>query len=421
MSETTVYSYWKCSSCNKINRGDVRICSCGSRIPNGVKYLMPDNPIVQKAIANGTINVENGHIDEKGIVSDIAKVQSKGKPNWDCAYCGYQNKYEDINCIGCGAGRGQKDYFSKRTEGWNCSFCNTTVDYSDDICPNCGTSRFYEEITSYNPPAPTTSSTNNAASSTSVNVPKKESTFKKTVKNFFANNTKAIVLGLAAIAVIVGLVWLFTPITRTATVTGYSWQRSIDVEQYTECYENDWYLPSDARLHHSAKEIHHYESVLDHYETKTRTYTERVFDGYDTQYRDNGNGTAQMVQVPRYRTETRTETYKEPVYRQEPVYKTKYYYYIDRWKVVSSLDTEGTNRNPYWKETTIPVTNSYPKLGEYKQGTRTEKYYIVIIDETETTQYVPVEYSRWIEWNKEVITYKTFRFSHSPLGAVIEE
>lgn len=114
--EYTVYSYWKCSSCNNINRGDVKICSCGSRVPNNVKYLMPDNPEVINAIKSGKINVENGYVDEKGIVSDIAPVQDKGKPNWKCSFCGFQNKDEDLTCIGCGAGRSSINYFDKKKQ-----------------------------------------------------------------------------------------------------------------------------------------------------------------------------------------------------------------------------------------------------------------------------------------------------------------
>ena len=39
-----VWTYWKCSCCESIIRGDNRVCpGCGTPIPNGVKYLMPDN------------------------------------------------------------------------------------------------------------------------------------------------------------------------------------------------------------------------------------------------------------------------------------------------------------------------------------------------------------------------------------------
>lgn len=175
-------------------------------------------------------------------------------------------------------------------------------------------------------------------------------------------------------------------------------------------------MPANARLDHTAIEFHHYQSVLDHYETRTRTYTELVLDGYDTHYEDNGNGTAQLVQTPRYRTETRTETYQEPVYRNDPVYQTKYYYYIDRWKVIDTKTTSGTTRSAYWPELDLPTKVSNPRLGDRKIGNTTEKYYVEVVDSTNETRYIEMDYSIWIEYSNKTIEYKTFRFSHKPLG-----
>lgn len=83
----------------------------------------------------------------------------------------------------------------------------------------------------------------------------------------------------------------------------------------------------------------------------------QVFDGYDTyySYHDNGNGSFEEVehQTPRYRTEYYTETEQRPVYRDDPVYQTKYYYTIWRWVYNRTETASGINNEPYWPEYTL--------------------------------------------------------------------
>lgn len=93
-----------------------------------------------------------------------------------------------------------------------------------------------------------------------------------------------------------------------------------------------------------------------------------------------GNGQAKAEKEPVYKTVYHTETYQDPVYRKEPVYKTKYYYDIGRWKKVGSLDTSGSDQNPYWHETDIPTSVSNPSYGDRRQSGRNENYYIILTD-----------------------------------------
>jgi hypothetical protein len=64
-----------------------------------------------------------------------------------------------------------------------------------------------------------------------------------------------------------------------------------------------------------------------------------------------------------------------------PVYKTKYYYDIGRWKKVSSLDTYDSNKEPIWATSNLPEDIENPEYGNQRLGNRTEKYYIQITDE----------------------------------------
>ena len=151
------------------------------------------------------------------------------------------------------------------------------------------------------------------------------------ILNALRGNARGIASVTALLGILVFLIWLFFPVTRTATVQDFEWERSIVVEEYTLCHENDWNVPSGGTITSQKEEIHHYDKVIDHYETKTKKVSERVLDHYDTDYKDLGNGQAKAEKKPVYKTVYHTETYQDPVYRKEPVYKTKYYYDIGRW------------------------------------------------------------------------------------------
>lgn len=410
-----VYTYWECSSCGHLMRGDVRECpNCGAPIPNGVKYLMPDNPKVVSAMASGQIHTSGPtHKDEKGIISEVVdKKDERFDPNWECGFCGYQNRAEDTTCRGCGAGKedSEKDYFghkptmsSKNKEDFERRRGISYDEYEED---NSKDDEPLDKVNDYR-------ATYNY---TKESEPKKKS-------SFTSNRVESLkyLLGYAGIAslvigLIILLVWLFTPITRTAVVKNFEWQRTIAVEQYTECHESGWSLPAGATLEDTRREVHHYNHVIDHYETKSKQVAEQVFDGYDTSYRDLGNGQAEMIQTPRYRTEYHTEYYEEPVYKDVPVYQDKYYYEIGRWKFSYNLTTSGNDQNPYWHDTDLPTGIDIPQYGDLRQGTRSEKYTVILLDYMEQYQRLEYNYSDWINTQiGDKIEYKTFRFSDKPL------
>ena len=71
----------------------------------------------------------------------------------------------------------------------------------------------------------------------------------------------------------------------------------------------------------------------------------------------------------RYRTEYRIERYKEPVYRDIPVYKKKYYYSIMRWLYDRDETVSGKNNEPYYPELMLSDLE--------REGSRKEEYRIV--------------------------------------------
>lgn len=322
---------------------------------------------------------------------------------WDCKYCGNKHIRGDNNdCPGCGHSRDADVKFYLDTENlvevsadkkndlvnWICSFCGSQNNASEQYCASCGASRddangdyFHRN----NEPTAPSSSGSSAA-------------VKKKSPLFIA---AMIIIPLAiVIAVIAGISsfvkWFTTPVEKQFTVTDVSWTRSIDIEEMQTRSDSGWSLPNGARLSHTRIELRGYTQVLDHYETRTRQVSTQSITGYDevvTGYEDLGNGQFREIttMVPQYTTVYTTETYEEPVYRSEPVYDTKYYYDIDFWEKVRSVDTSGSDKNPYWGEVVLGSRE--------RQSEKHENYYISGIADEKTRRY-SLSYSDWSRFNK---------------------
>ena len=84
----------------------------------------------------------------------------------------------------------------------------------------------------------------------------------------------------------------------------------------------------------------------------------------------NGNGSFDQIEhkTPKYKTEYYQETYQDPVYRSEPVYDTKYYYQIKRWRECDRVKTSGSDRSPYFGDVDLAQGQ--------RQGDKIERYYV---------------------------------------------
>ncbi len=192
---------------------------------------------------------------------------------------------------------------------------------------------------------------------------------------------------LAAIGL---LTFLFYPMKKTVSVSDFSWMRSIVVEEMRTVQESDWSVPAGGKVYKEKTELKTYVSVIDHYETVTEVKTRQVISHYNTEYDyvDNGNGTFTKNErkVPVYKTETYTETSQEPVYKQQPVYATKYYYTIDKWFDVEEYKSEGTGKEPYWND-------NYTLKSNERDWQRSERYMVHYDDNTQEA----VTYEKWVE------------------------
>ena len=370
MSERLVEGIWDCPYCNATSIGGLqKYCpNCGHPQDKDTKFRLGE---------------------KKRYLSDDEVNKVGTEPDWCCDYCSSLNNAKFIYCSNCGASRDKesKDYFDLHNQEQSVKKSETTTEKIeiDDSFEEENDDSFEKEISSDN----------------EMYHQEEEKVKRKSILDY--KMFKSIADIVLCLSLVLGLVWgivlLLTPREYIGTINSKSWERNIEIKEYKTLNESGWTLPSSARLQYTRQEIQSYEQVLDHYETKTRQVPYQVQDGYDISYSDNGNGTFTEHKTPKYRTEYKTETYEEPVYRDEPVYATKYYYKIDRWCHGRNIHTSGSTDEPYWGE--VSLNN------KEREGNRSETYKITILvkkgnDKNKTYKYRP----SLKEWNSYEIKQK---------------
>lgn len=372
---------WDCKYCgSKGIGGSKRECPhCGKPRDTDTKFYLRD---------------EVTYVDE-----EKAKNISRN-PDWVCRFCDSLNPDTTDVCISCGASKTAENmnYFENRKKqeeklkqqtsetSYIGILSNNIQDVEDSTVPK------NEDLYNYSKDSKAVRDSENITVSKGF-FGKYVNVFFSRVRDFFDDYGNILLLLMLGIALIVGAIWLFTPKTKTVTIEQISWERSIDIERYQTVDESGWSLPSGARLHESKTEIYKYESVLDHYENKTRQVAKQRLDHYETRvvgHRDLGNGYFEEIteQVPVYVTYYETEHYQDPVYRNQPIYKTKYYYEIDKWLHDRYLTTSGYDKSPYWADTS--------DLGsDERTSTYEEEYYILYTDKKGNTKEISMSYDEW--------------------------
>lgn len=164
-------------------------------------------------------------------------------------------------------------------------------------------------------------------------------------------------------------------------IEGFSWERETDIENFGPVSESSWdYPPSGAYSISSREEVHHYNSVFDHTECHNESYS------YVCGTTDNGNGTFSDT----YCSDSRQVC--NDVYRDEPVYATRYYYTIDKWHFDHTEELKGNDHLPIWP--TYSKVASSP--GTWRDGARRGVYrlHLVTPKRKQIRQKVPEE--RWM-------------------------
>jgi hypothetical protein len=311
---------------------------------------------------------------------------------WDCPSCGSVGQLgRNLHCTGCGAPRPESILFylpddaAEVTEAqllaqanagvdWVCEHCGGSARATDRFCPGCGAPHggsHDREVREYGMDDTPRSGRPQAP-------PPSMAAAKPARRPHFVRNV--VLLLLASLVGWVG--WSNRTRHLDGVVTAKRWERSVQVEAYRTVRDEGWSLPDGARLLRSYRAIRDYRQVLDHYETRTRQVSERVQTGtrtYTCGHTSKGNGYFEdrTCTEPEYETRYHTESYQEPVYRQEPIWDTKYEYLVKRWVPDTLLSERGGATQPVWPKTVADDTT--------REGEKKERYVITFREPDDDT------------------------------------
>ena len=293
---------WRCERCSNANLGRHLHCqTCGTKRDDNVQFFLDD---------------------DNSIVTDAALLrQAKVGADWICQYCGGNNRAFDRNCTSCG---------SERTEE---------------------NKQLQEEIRGI---GDWTEAAQRAVALNSQNAAQKKSFF--TSRLFKIALFGAGMLGALFVVLFGALVYISTlEYSCDLEVAGLEWQRTIRLEEYKTVRETAWEgeVPSAARVQSKEIALHHTDQVPNGTRQVPETYTERVSDGTETyvcgrKNKKNGYFEDEYCTRTKYKDVTKTRTKTETVYKDVPVYRTRYTYLIDKWVAAGEKTTAGNDFNPQW-------------------------------------------------------------------------
>jgi hypothetical protein len=315
---------------------------------------------------------------------------------WDCPKCGLKkNRGPEKYCGGCGAPRDDDVEFylpedarevveqeeQRRAElgpDWKCPFCSGDNRADRSFCTGCG--------------APREGADTRKVVETRIDGQKPQPDQgppKKLSATPFLVGCGAILLFFIIIGAIFG------PKGNTITPKSFAWERTVEVEKYGTSIEKAWEdaLPAGAKIISKNRESAGTRKVQTGSVTKQRTVTEKVQSGTErvkVGTKNMGNGYFKDIYEnrPVYKEVKRNESYQDPVYRDEPVYKNRVTYSIVKWTVMRTERAGASDHNAYW-----PVT----KLGQgEREGKKTEKYTVLFTDRKgKELKYETVSESEW--------------------------
>ncbi|MCE6958376.1 hypothetical protein LAZ40_04805 [Cereibacter sphaeroides] len=306
MTDRIFEMHWICPGCGGECRGRDERCNgpngqagCGAARPASVRFFLPGAA---------------PEVTDPELVADALS-----GPDWTCDHCGGANNGGASSCASCGNARDARDA------------ATPTRLHAPGEMPSTGAAA-----------APVRPSRRMAEASPAPDAGD--------------GRMFAWILGICALLILVAgwLILGYSSETRV-TVTALPWTRTIAIEELKTLHEDGWSVPAGARVTDRDRRIRSWRNVLDHYETRTRSVTRQVADGtesYACGMQDMGNGYARerTCSRTRYRSVQDTETYQEPVYRNEPVWDTFYEWDIDRWVKVRSPEAHGDGEPRQWPE-----------------------------------------------------------------------
>jgi len=372
---------------------------------------------------------------------------------WDCSSCSTRGVPGDVyRCSSCGAGRPDDVEFylpsdakvirdragvaaAKAGADWLCEYCQQWVTATLSKCPNCaggevGGAKRHQAAGELAQPAsrpqparaatiplplPTPAVRLAATPATPAAAPAARA---KRATMPAAACTALAVFGALSLALVLWLVFRST--NAIATVTGHSWTRVQHVEEYKTVAQEGWDCPADAFGVKSERREHHKDKIVDHYETRYRTVHDRVADGTErvktgTKTVNLGNGRFKREPTystrTKYKTVSRQEPYSDPVYRYDPVYRTYYFYLVNRWVLAAPRTASGNDLNPQWPPTAV-------RDAQQRMAAREESYTLALTERGQKAGEQPrtwahaLDETAWRSWPDGATVVLTLRLGN---------
>jgi len=181
----------------------------------------------------------------------------------------------------------------------------------------------------------------------------------------------SVVIGIVAlvVAVLVGCVFaLVYRSEQTVMVSATLWERKIDIQAWTTVQESDWSIPEGGRYIRDYPAVHHHD---------------RVWAGSHQECSGTG-------------TKRRCSTVND--YRSVPVYRTKYDYWIERWVVVRTPESHGSDYNAFWPPSADDLHDPNPavtEIGDERKGTAYSHYHLLVLTKDKVQYDVDASESDW--------------------------
>jgi hypothetical protein len=355
---------WDCNKCgHKKIYGLTKKCTqCNSSRPDDVLFYLPE---------------DSEYVTDEKIIAE-----AEAGADWICSYCESHNSSTEIYCQSCGNDRNKKEDKSIQE-----------IEYGIDETPT------ENNKNNQNKAGSDSKATDNKSRNKFANLQNMEAFeqqnhaqgLKELDKEWFwaQHQLKGfyVLIGLLVIGVIIALLAIKRDINLE--VAGFEWTRNIYTEEYKEVKELGWSLPATARLISSQEAIDHYDRVADGYETKTRIV--RVANGterYKCGSTSKGNGSFKDKYCTKTTYTSKTETYQDKKYKQVPVYRTQYSYWIYKWVSAASITTTAKDKNPYWGD-----TSNFNSL--YREIKRDELYSLELINAENHSYAEKINFNEW--------------------------
>lgn len=364
---------WICKQCGSENFGSNEVCNgtegqggCGKSRPKDVEFYLPENSPI---------------ITDKAQLADATSGS-----DWHCDHCEGANKnaysgHRVLSCVHCGNSRDSSDTDHK------------IISYTLDSVPR--RAKTSEPIKQDN-------------ARTRANFLDES---RHTIKN---RRNVYVWSGLATLVLFSAVIWyfFFASIVLTAHVESLPWSRSVFIEKYQSVRDEGWDLPATAKDVRSERRVHHHDRLVDHYENKTRQVQEQVQTGtekYVCGKKSLGNGYFEDVECSRpvYRSVSKTEPYREPVYYDNPVYATWYTFSIMKWVYNRKHDAAGLDHEVYWPP--------YQLGGDERVSNKKELYTIHLLTNKNTTKSHEMSFTDW----QKVTRGQAFRLEVNRVGSIL--